>query len=203
MKFSVIYADPPWKFHVWGKDTGKERSAESHYPTMNDNQLLRLPVKDLAQNDCALFMWATMPKLPLALKLGEAWGFTYKTCAFLWAKTTKKTDGKFVPSVVDDANWHIGMGYWSRANTEPCLLFVRGNPKRKARNVRQLIVAPVAAHSQKPAETYARIEGLIDAPPPFLELFARNRRKGWVSVGNELTGRDIGEDLTLLAKGHL
>lgn len=200
MRFSTIYIDPPWKFDVWDRDTGGGRSAEAHYPTMTNERLLALPLQPVMERDCAVFMWATWATLPFALACGTAWGLEYKTCAFLWAKTTKRTADMFVPSVADDANWHIGMGYYSRANTEPVLLFTKGSPRRKNKGVRQLLVAPIEAHSRKPDETYTRIERLMDTPASYLEVFARRPRPGWVSLGNEISGRDIYDDLTIVAQ---
>jgi N6-adenosine-specific RNA methylase IME4 len=191
--FPVIYADPPWQFRVWSKDTGQGRSAEAHYPTMTIDDICALPVVDLTAPDAALFMWATWPTLPDALRLGTAWGFEYKTLAFDFLKLTRAGRG-----------WHVGMGYYTRANTEPCLLFTKGKPKRRSRKVRQLIVdgaetqptlfelpiiAPLGDHSAKPYEAYRRIERLFEGP--YLELFARTRWPGWVSVGNDLDGVDI------------
>lgn len=174
--YGAILVDPPWQFRVWNRDTGQGRSAEAHYPTLSLADLIALPVRELAVADCALFMWATWPTLPEALALGAAWGFEYKTCAFLWAKQTRRVQA-----------WFMGLGYWTRANTEPCLLFTRGRPRRKARSVRQLIVAPVREHSRKPDEQYARIEALVDGP--YLELFARHWRPGWVVWGNQTPAR--------------
>jgi N6-adenosine-specific RNA methylase IME4 len=181
-QYGAILADCPWSFRVWSSDTGHGRSAESHYPTMQPDELAALPVASLAAPDCALFMWATMPTLPQALALGEAWGFGYKTAALAWAKTLRSGWG-----------WHFGMGYWTRANVELCLLFTRGRVQRKARNVRQLIVAPVGRHSAKPDEQYTRIEQLVDGP--YLELFARQTRPGWDAFGNQIDGRDVREVL--------
>lgn len=181
--YSAILADPPWEFKVWGKDTGHGRSAESHYPTMSTEALKALPIGDLAARDCALFMWTVCTHLPDALELGAAWGFKYKTIAFDWAK--------FYPSMVnrfavlsDAANWCFGMGYWTRQNTELCLLFVKGKPKCRDAGVSQLIVAPRREHSRKPDEQYERIERLVCGP--YLELFARRKRNGWQSWGNEI-----------------
>ena len=183
-KYSVIYADPPWEFRVWSADTGKGRSAEAHYNTLSLDVLRNMPVHDLAAPDSALFMWATWPTLPEALELGAAWGFEYKTLAFDWLKRT-----------ASGSSWHMGMGYWTRANSEPCLLFTRGSPKRRSRGVRQLIVdvgqqslfppivQPVSAHSAKPIEAYERIEALLDGP--YLELFARVQYTGWDTWGDE------------------
>jgi len=183
-RYKVIYADPAWNFEVWSRDTGAGRSAEAHYPTMTLDELKALPVNDLADNDCALFMWSVWPRLPDAIALGESWGFEYKTLAFDWLKRTSTGE-----------HWHMGMGYWTRANSEPCLLFTRGNPKRRSKGVRQLIVdvgqqslfppmvQPVSVHSAKPFEAYERIEALLDGP--YLELFARVKYPGWDVWGNE------------------
>jgi N6-adenosine-specific RNA methylase IME4 len=178
MKYGAILIDPPWSFKVWSKDTGHGRSAESHYPTMQPGELLTLPIQELAAPDCALFMWVTMPTLPQAIALGEAYGFQYKTAAFTWVKTLRGGFG-----------WHFGMGYWTRANAELCLLFTKGSPKRKARNVRQVIIAPVGVHSAKPDEQYERIERLVDGP--YVEVFARRPWPGWDAIGNEIDGRDV------------
>lgn len=194
MQANVILADPAWEYTVWSKK-GKSRSAESHYQTTPLQHMAALPVAECAAENCVLFMWATFPTLPDAFALGAAWGFCYKTVAFVWAKTTRKTgeQPKFLPAA-DDKNWHMGMGYWTRANTEPCLLFTRGKPKRINASVRQLLVAPVREHSRKPDEQYARIEKLVKCETR-LELFARERRDGWHSYGNALTGNDLSVDL--------
>ena len=168
---ACILADPPWTFATWSR-RGRDRSAERHYATMTLDDLRALPVVTWAAPDCALFMWAVRPMLPEALALGAAWGFTYKTVAFTWAKTTRVSGA-----------WHMGLGYWTRANPEDCLLFTRGRPRRLARDVRQLIVEPVREHSRKPDGQYERIERLVAGPR--LELFARTERPGWQAWGLE------------------
>jgi N6-adenosine-specific RNA methylase IME4 len=174
--YSVILADPPWTFATYSRK-GKGRSAEAHYDCMSLADIKALPVADWATPDCALFLWATDPSLPQALEVIEAWGFVYKTVAFTWAKTTK-----------DGAGFPIGCGYWTRANPEQCLLATRGRPQRISRSVRQLILAPRRAHSQKPEEVYERIEALV--PGPYLEMFARERHPGWEVMESPET--DIG-----------
>ena len=172
-QFAAIYADPPWTFKVYsGK--GKSRSAETHYDTMDQPAIEGLGehVNRLAANDCVLFLWAVMPQLPEALRVIEAWGFTYKTAGFTWAKLNKSGEGYFT-----------GMGYWTRANAELCLLATRGSPKRIHADVRQLIVAPVGEHSQKPSEAQSRIGRLV--PGPYLELFGRDPAEGWTVWGNQ------------------
>ena len=116
-KYDVIYADPPWSYR--DKALAGDRGAGCKYDVMSLEDIKKLPVKDLAEEDCALFMWVTMPFLEEAFAVMRAWGFEYKTCAFTWVKQNKKADTLF---------W--GMGNWTRANAELCLLGVRGKPKR-------------------------------------------------------------------------
>jgi N6-adenosine-specific RNA methylase IME4 len=168
--YQAIYADPPWTFATYSHK-GKGRSAEAHYSCMSLAEIKALPVADWAAPDCALFLWISNPSLPQALEVIQAWGFQFKTVAFTWAKTT--TTGK----------WHMGCGYWSRANAEQCLLATRGKPKRLSASVHSLIVSPKREHSRKPDETYDRIEALVTGP--YLEMFARQRRPGWDCWGNQ------------------
>lgn len=177
--YGAIYADPPWSFDVWSKDTGNGRSAESHYSTMTMRQIARLPVDELAAKDCVLFMWACWPSIADALKIIDAWGFTYKTCGFDWMKANNTQPNFFQ----DDLPAQVGMGYWTRANTEPCLLAVRGKPKRLNADVRMGIIAPRREHSRKPDGVHDRIERLVSGP--YLELFARAPRTGWDVWGNQ------------------
>lgn len=197
MKFKTILADPAWQFTTYS-DRGKGRSPEQHYPCMSLEALKALPVAAVADRDSLLLMWATMPMLPQAIGLGHAWGFHYKTAAFTWAKCTLQgLRARHPLPLTDDFNWRIGNGYWTRANAEICLLFTRGRPRRKSASVRQLIVAPITRHSAKPEIQYERIEALVDGP--YLELFARQTRAGWVSLGFDLDGRDLRESLPTLA----
>jgi N6-adenosine-specific RNA methylase IME4 len=182
-KYSVIYADPPWSFKVYsGK--GKQRSADRHYDTMSLADIAALPVAQLAADDCALLMWAVMPELPGALEVIKAWGFTYKTVGFTWVKENRSGDGLF---------W--GMGYWTRANAEVCLLATKGSPKRQAKDVHQVVMSPVSEHSRKPDEVQVRIERLL--PGPYLELFGRRPTPRWTVWGNQISRnlfqRDIPE----------
>ena len=114
-KYSVILADPPWHYKVYSKK-GAGRSAESHYPTMNIEDIKALPVAGIADRDCALFLWVTFPCLLEGLEVLKAWGFTYKTVAFVWVKQNKKSASLF---------W--GMGYWTRSNVELCILATRAD----------------------------------------------------------------------------
>jgi N6-adenosine-specific RNA methylase IME4 len=179
--FRAILADPPWSFRTWSK-TRQTRAAANHYAVMGADDIEPLPIGELAADDCALFMWATSPMLPQALAVMAAWGFTFKTVAFYWAKTTPKTDSSWAPK------WHCGLGYWTRANAELCLLGTRGKPKRLSKSVRQLIVAPRREHSRKPDEIHDRIERLVAGP--YLELFARQKTSGWLAWGIEVSKFD-------------
>lgn len=134
-----------------------------------------MPVADLAAPDSALFLWATFPQLPEALRLIEAWGFTYKSVAFVWLKKNKKAD-----------SWFYGLGFWTRGNAEICLLATKGHPKRQAANIHQFIISPIEAHSKKPDEARAKIISLM-GDLPRVELFARQTPPGWAVWGNEVT----------------
>ena len=169
-KYSVIYADPPWQYH--NKPQGK--GPEDHYQTMPLEDICALPVKELADKDCALFMWVTLPFLRDCFKVIDAWGFKYKTVAFVWIKQNRVNDSIF---------W--GMGMWTRSNAEICILAVKGNPKRTAANVHQVIISHVQEHSRKPNEARLRIEALM-GDVPRIELFARESPPGWDVWGNEV-----------------
>lgn len=179
--FGAILADPPWLFSTWSAK-GKGRSPDGaakggegarHYGTMTLGQIVDMPVDEVAAKDCALFLWAIDSMLPEALRVGTAWGFTFKTVAFTWAKTDGARE-----------RFHMGMGYWTRGNPEQCLLFTRGKPKRLSASVRQLVVAPRREHSRKPDVVRNRIESLVAGP--YLELFARSAAPGWEAWGNEV-----------------
>ena len=172
-KYNVILADPPWSFRAWSSK-GMGRSAEQHYPTMRLEDIKALPVSDLAAGDCVLFLWATFPMLKEALEVIDTWGFTYKTVAFTWVKENRKSPGLF---------W--GLGYWTRANAEICLLATRGSPKRQSAAVHQVILSPVERHSKKPDEVRERIVTLM-GDVPRVELFARQQTPGWDVWGNEV-----------------
>lgn len=177
--YGVIYADCPWQFNCWsGK--GTDRAVENHYDTMSVAELSALPVGSLAAPDCALIIWICWPILPEALEVIKAWGFDYKSCAFSWMKADVSTLNMFEGEV--DAS--MGMGYYTRANSEAALLATRGNPKRLNADVRQGIIAPKREHSRKPDGVHQRIERLFGGP--YLDLFARQRRKNWTSWGDEI-----------------
>lgn len=186
-RYGVIYADPPWRFKVWsGTEVVQARDSKStykpasvHYHTMSVEELAQLPVESLAAEDCTLFIWVCWPTLLDALDLIKAWGFQYKTCGFDWMKAHAGQIEMFR----DDADALMGMGYWTRANSEPCLLATRGKPKRLNADVRQGIIAPRREHSRKPDGVHERIERLVAGP--YVELFSRQKRKGWDCWGNQ------------------
>jgi N6-adenosine-specific RNA methylase IME4 len=171
-KYSIIYSDPPWSYK--DKACAGKRGACFKYSVMTLEDIMTLPVCDIAAKDCVLFLWSTFPQLPTALDVIKAWGFTYKTVAFNWVKTTRKTGKLF---------W--GMGHWTRSNPEICLLAVRGKPKRISAGVHSVIESPVQAHSVKPSEIRDRIVKLM-GDVPRVELFARQRVQGWDCWGNEV-----------------
>lgn len=178
--YRVLYADPPWTFATYS-DRGKGRSAEAHYDCMPLDAIKALPVRELAAEDAILLLWATDPLLPRAFEVIEAWGFAYKTVGFYWVKLNR---GRTGPAFAE-ADFFTGLGFWTRANPETCLLATRGRPRRRAGagDVRRLLVAPRREHSRKPDEAYARIEALAEGP--YLELFARASRPGWHGWGLE------------------
>ena len=181
-KYSVIYADPPWHYNGkmqfdlsgtskknpdWEKDIFIS-SACFKYPTLRTKELMQLPVKAIAEDDALLFMWSTNPHLDQAISLGKAWGFDYKTVAFVWNKMNHNP------------------GQYTLSYCELCLLFKRGRiPRpRGARNVKQLVEIPRRGHSKKPIQV---AEGIMQMFPEQskIELFARDKRDGWDSWGNE------------------
>ena len=173
-RYSVIYADPAWTFKTYSSK-GEGRSASQHYKVSSLAEMKALRVEDIAEDNCALFMWATYPNLLEAIELGKAWGFNYKTVAFTWVKRNKKADSYFV-----------GMGYYTRANAEICILFTRGKPlTRMSKSVRQVCDARIMRHSEKPGEIRERIVELF-GDLPRIELFSREKVRGWDCWGNEV-----------------
>ena len=188
-RYRAIHIDPPWRFKNFS-EKGEGRNATSHYDCLSIDALKALPVANLADKDCTLFLWTTDPFLPVALDLIRAWGFRYKTVGFYWAKVNRNAD----LSSLTEKDFFCGLGYWTRANVEQCLLATRGSPQRLAKDVRRLIVSPRREHSRKPDETYARIERLADGP--YLDMFSRESRVSWDSWGNQATLFDDGNSVS-------
>lgn len=179
--YRAVLADPPWAFRTYSGDAVPARG-DQPYRTMSIDNICALPVSDIAADDCVLFLWTCWPVLQDSFRVLEAWGFKYKTCAFSWMKADPYR------LFADDKTPFAGMGYWTRANTEPCLLATRGKPKRINADVRQGIIAPRREHSRKPDEIHDRIQRLVAGP--YLELFGRQSRPGWDVWGNESTKFD-------------
>nr|WP_206923009.1 MT-A70 family methyltransferase [Alicyclobacillus suci] len=168
-------SDPPWSYR--DKAADGERGAGFKYPVMSLDDIKGLPMRSIAAPDCALFMWATFPMMREAFEVLSAWGFEYRTVAFTWVKLTKL--GKLA----------MGMGNWTRANAEPCLLATRGKPRRISAGVHSVIMSERREHSRKPDEVYERIEQLM-GDVPRLEMFARQRVPGWDAWGNQIDGME-------------
>ena len=174
-KYNIIYADPPWSYQDTQKSGGTAFfGASVRYNTMNNKDIANLPIQDIADKDCVLFLWATSPLLPEALETIKKWGFKFKTIGFVWNKQTK--NGLNVSN----------MGRWTMGNVEICLIGVKGKPQRIVKNVKQLVTAERTRHSEKPQEVRNRIITLMGNLPR-IELFARNKTEGWDIWGNELT----------------
>lgn len=174
-KYNIIYADPPWSYRAWSEATGNGRSASNHYNTLSKKDIQRFPIQEIAEDNCVLFLWATAPCLLEAIELIGKWGFTYKTVAFTWVKRNKVAD-----------SWFWGMGYYTRANAEFCLLATKGKVlPRQSRSVHQILDDRILKHSQKPNSARNRIVELF-GDLPRIELFARDKYNGWDVWGNEV-----------------
>ena len=183
-KYNIIYADPPWQFKTYS-DAGKEKSADNHYECQDINWIKDLPVADIADKNCLLFLWVTFPILEKSFEVIEAWGFKYSTCGFVWVKTNKNFDvnqTSFIP--VDSFDSFMGLGYWTRSNAEICLIAKSGTIEKKSNSVHQIIYEPVREHSRKPDIVRDKIVELCGDLPK-IELFARTEKKGWDTWGNE------------------
>jgi N6-adenosine-specific RNA methylase IME4 len=171
-KYQIIYADPAWEYK--DKALSGNRGACCKYQVMKIEDIKKLPVNDIADDDALLFIWVTMPKLNEVFDVIKSWGFTYKTCAFTWVKKNKKAN-----------SWFWGMGRWTRANAELCLLATKGNPKRESARVLSIIDTPIEEHSKKPDIVRDKIIELCGDLPK-VELFARKITNGWDVWGNEV-----------------
>ena len=179
-RYACLLGDPPWPFATYNGPKVPQRAEEQHYATMTIGEIAALPVAEITAPDAVLFLWFTWPVLEGALEIIDAWGFTYKTCAFAWLKADVSTIDLFPDPKLAD----MTLGYWTRANSEVCLLATRGKPKRLSAGVRQGIIEPRRQHSRKPDCVHGRIERLVGGPR--LELFARQQRPGWDVAGNDV-----------------
>ncbi|WP_457744987.1 MT-A70 family methyltransferase [Sulfurimonas sp.] len=194
-QYDIIYADPPWDYggklqfdksskSVDEIDPGKNifiSSANFKYPTVKTKQLMKMPIHKIAKDDCLLFMWITNPHLAQGIELGKAWGFEYKTVAFVWDKMVHNP------------------GQYTMSYCELCLVFKRGRiPKpRGARNIKQLIRSPRGKHSQKPLDVLHGIEKMFPTQDR-IELFARHKPDNW-----DVWGLDVREEYEKSESDHL
>lgn len=189
-KYKVIYADPPWTYTLTGGSKNARGLAKQHYDTMPLKDICDLPIRNIATDDAVLFMWATFPMMAEALEVIKSWGFIYKTAAFVWVKQNPKSKTPF---------W--GMGAYTRANAEVCLLAI--SPKTKAKTqvksnaIHQVVFSDILAHSRKPAEIRTLISELMGDVCK-VELFARQKTDGWDIWGNELEN-----DINLSDRGNV
>ena len=173
-KYNIIYADPPWRYkqkqmNFQNYDKGKKYSNDvtEHYSTMSLQELEELPISNIADNNCLLYMWATSPNLDIAIELGKSWGFEFKTIAFVWDKQ------------------RTNYGFYTLSQCEICLVFKKGKiPKRKVTNIKQFLSQKLGKHSEKPKEIRERIDAMYYYLPR-IELFARQQADGWDYWGNE------------------
>lgn len=212
-RYRIILADPPWKYasRSHHSKTRFGGGVSTQYPTMTDAEILAMGplVTAIAEKDAALLLWATMPRLPLAVEVIKAWGFRYATAAFVWEKVTK-----------NGQPWG-GPGTYTASNIELLLLGVRGKmpPVRKLK--KQVIrhaqlrypagtpalilpdgkskrMAGKIIHSAKP-EVFREAIVEVFGDLPRVELFCRRPAEGWDAFGNQLDGMDIRESLVTLA----
>ena len=179
-KFNIIYADPPWDYNGKLQFDKSSKDAESinlskkifissatfKYPTLKTSELMKLPVQEIANDNCLLFMWTSNPHLAQAIELAKAWGFEYRTVAFVWDKMNHNP------------------GQYTLSNCELCLVFKRGKipTPRGARNIQQLVRSPRKEHSEKPIEVMKAIEKMFPTQER-IELFARKKMEGWDAWG--------------------
>lgn len=169
-KYKIIYADPPWSYD---RKVGQGVASEQ-YETMNIEDIKNLPIKEISDDNCALFMWATFPKLNEATEVIKSWGFTLKTVAFNWIKLN------------DNGTPFFGIGFYTKSNGEICILATKGKTLSVLDNtISQVVMTKKSRHSSKPPIIYGLIERLF-GDLPRIELFARTRREGWDAWGNEV-----------------
>lgn len=189
-KYQIIYADPPWSYRDYTSrevaeknlNQNSKKSVVLKYDVMKTEQIASLKVRELADENCILFIWVTMPKLNEVFSVIEAWGFKYSTCGFVWVKKNKNKPTNF---------W--GMGRWTRSNAEICLIAIKGKPKRLSASVHSVVELPIEEHSKKPSFVRAKIVELCGNVPR-IELFARKPHEliedltwvGWDAWGNEV-----------------
>jgi|ERR1035437_3617608 site-specific DNA-methyltransferase (adenine-specific) len=169
-KYKIIYADPPWAYRNMGNI---QATANAQYPTMKNEDICALPIGELADDNSILFLWATFPKIQEALDVMKAWGFEYKTVGFTWIKKNKN-GGNF-----------FGVGWYTKSNAEVCLIGTKGKAPKISNSISQIIETVRERHSKKPAIVRQKIVEFC-GDIPRIELFARQKTKGWDIWGNEI-----------------
>lgn len=200
-KYQIIYADPAWSYRDTC-DAGK-RGASHKYKVSTLSDMMQMPINRICDDDCVLFMWHVAPQPQEALDLLKAWGFKLKTFkAFTWIKLNKRfinsvhkafgispeeVKSMSEEQVIDlmQKLTFMGMGNWTRANSEDCLVAIKGKPKRISASIKQVIFAPIGEHSAKPPLVRDKIVELV-GDLPRIELFARDCHCGWDSFGFEV-----------------
>jgi len=208
-KYQIIYADPPWKYD--NERNNDPKQGGKTYPAMKLEDIKKLPISDITNKDCFLFLWATMPKLPEAFEVIKAWGFKYITCPFVWVKLNPT--GKIMyhrklekfeygykiydiyngkgKDIILEKGIYSGLGHWTNGNAELCLMGKKGSPKRRKKNIKQIVFEPRSYHSKKPHEVRVRIGKLVGHLER-IELFARKddyndlKYMGWDVWGDEV-----------------
>jgi site-specific DNA-methyltransferase (adenine-specific) len=185
-KYQIIYADPPWKYNSRANHKTRFRGgACGHYDLMSMEQIKSLPIPELADDNCVLFMWCTFPYLEDQIKLFTHWGFRYRTLGFSWIKTNPKNGKPF-----------FGVGYYAKSNCEVCLMGIKGKMKPISNKISSVIISPRREHSRKPDDVRDSIVKLF-GDIPRVELFARQKVDGWDSWGNE-----VESDIDLLTQSN-
>lgn len=174
-KYQIVYADPPWAYrqkqiNFQSYDKGKKyiNDVTEHYTTMSNEDIKTLDVAGISDENCLLFLWVTSPNLDIGIETGKAWGFEYKTVAFVWDKQ------------------RTNYGFYTLSQVELCLVFKKGRiPKKAVTNVRQFLSEKLSKHSAKPNEIRERIKTMFPTHSK-IELFARQKTDGWDTWGNEV-----------------
>ena len=170
-KYKIIYADPPWSYRNMGNI---QNNVSKHYKTMTQKQIEELPINNISNKNSILFLWATFPKIQEALNVIKAWGFEYKTIGFTWIKTNRKNNKIF-----------FGVGWYTKSNAEICLIGTKGKSPKTSNSISSIIISHRREHSRKPDEVRSKIIKFCGNLSR-IELFARERIKGWDVWGNEI-----------------
>lgn len=193
--WACVEADVPWKYKVWAEPETAEqiassRAPEKHYKTMTLEDIAAMPVKDVVARDCHLWFWVPSPFLVIGahIPIMNSWGFKPSSTGLFWVKLLKDLEAAqfqlmTLHDLMDMLVVNTGLGKTTRKNVEVCVLGRRGNPKRLANDVHEVVISPRRDHSRKPEEAYERIERYC--PGPRLQLFGRQQRAGWTVWGNE------------------